>query len=377
VKILLFANTDWYLYNFRLALVKVLRERGDEVVLVSPDGAYGPRMQEMGIRWIPFPLARRSLNPLGELRTILRLLGLYRQERPNLVHHFTVKCVLYGSLVCRFLGIRSVVNSVTGLGYVFMEGEGRRSLRGFIKIFYRLVLWPTWVIFQNPDDRKIFLENHLADAQRTGLIRGSGVDVRQFSPQPERSGDPLIILPARLLWDKGVGEFVEAARQLHAVGSRARFALVGDCDDQNPASVHEPQLKAWVKEGMIEWWGWKEHMEDVYAQASIVCLPSYREGLPKTLIEAAACGRPIVASDVPGCREIVRPGENGLLVEPRDASGLAQALAHLIQNPIIRTKMGAAGRIIAENEFSLEQILPQTLAVYKSSISNDGREKTI
>ena len=144
-----------------------------------------------------------------------------------------------------------------------------------------------------------------------------------------------------------------------------------------PPHCTRPQLQAWVKEGMIEWWGWKEHMEDVYAQASIVCLPSYREGLPKTLIEAAACGRPIVASDVPGCREIVRPGENGLLVEPRDATALAQALAHLIQNPVIRTQMGAAGRIIAEKEFSLEQILPQTLAVYKSCTFVDGRGKTI
>lgn len=376
MKILLFANTDWYLYNFRLALVQALCERGDDVVLVSPDGPYGPRMQEMGIRWLRFPLARRSLNPFVEIWTIVRLLKLYRQENPDLVHQFTVKCVLYGSLTCHLLGIRSVVNSVTGLGYVFMDGEGRRWLRGLIKLFYRLVLRPTWVIFQNPDDQTIFLGNHLADPLRAALIRGSGVDIRRFSPQPEPPGIPLIILPARLLWDKGVGEFVEAARQLQADGQPARFALVGDCDNENPASVQESQLLAWVKEGVIEWWGWREHMEEVYAKASIVCLPSYREGVPKTLIEAAACGRPIVASNVPGCREIVRHGENGLLVEARDASGLAKALDYLIQNPNIRAKMGAGGRKIAVEDFSLELIIPQTLVVYKSC-KKDEREKTI
>jgi glycosyltransferase involved in cell wall biosynthesis len=374
VKILLFANTDWYLYNFRLALVQTLRERGDEVVLVSPDGPYGPRMQEMGIRWLRFPLARRSLNPLVEIWTILRLLKLYRQENPDLVHQFTVKCVLYGSLTCHLLGIRSVVNSVTGLGYVFMEGDGRRWLRGLIKLFYRLVLQPTWVIFQNPDDRTIFLENHLADPQRAALIRGSGVDVRRFSPQPESPGIPLIILPARLLWDKGVGEFVAAARRLRMEGLHARFALVGDSDEENPASVHISQLQAWEKEGVIEWWGWKENMEDVYAQASIVCLPSYREGLPKTLIEAAACGRPIVASDVPGCREVVRHGENGLLVPVWDASALAEALRRLLQNPNTRNEMGIRSRTIAEKEFSIELVISQTFELYQSCRDDRSRK---
>ena len=368
MKILLFANTDWYLYNFRLELAEALRARGDEVVLVSPGGAYAPRLQELGFRWVYFPLARRGLNPLVELSTILRLVSLYRREKPDLVHQFTVKCVLYGSLACFLLGIHSVVNSVEGLGYVFTAGGGaRRWLRGLVKLIYRLVLRPTWVIFLNPDDRLFFLKNHLVNPKRMVMIRSTGVDIRKFNPRPELTGIPLVILPARLLWDKGVGEFVAAARHLRAAGLRARFAFVGDIDDGNPASVHVPQLQAWEKEGVIEWWGWKENMEDVYAQASIVCLPSYyREGLPKALIEAAACGRPIVASDMPGCREVVRHGENGLLVEARDASGLAEALDYLIQNPNIRAKMGAGGRKIAEEEFSLELIIPQTLAVYKS-----------
>ena len=367
MKVLLFANTDWYLYNFRLPQVLALRERGDEVILVSPDGPYGPRMQDLGIRWLPFPLARRSLNPFAGFQTVIRLLKLYRREKPDLVHHFTVKCVLYGSLVCHALGIRSVVNSVTGLGYIFMEGgKARMWLRGFIKLSYRLLLQNTWVIFQNPDDRSAFLESHLVDPKRVALIRGSGVDIQRFFPRPEPSGIPLVVLPARMLWDKGVGEYVEAARMLKAKGLRARFALVGDSDIENPTSVPVSHLRAWENEGVIEWWGWNEKMQEVYAQAAIVCLPSYREGLPKTLIEAAACGRPIVTSDVPGCREVVRQGKNGLLVPARDAAALAKALLDLLQNPSLCSEMGRRGRIIAEKEFSMELVISQTIAVYQS-----------
>ena len=261
-----------------------------------------------------------------------------------------------------------MVNSVEGLGYVFTKGVGKQTwLRGLVKLIYRLALHPTWVIVLNPDDRQYFIENHLVNPRQMVLILGTGVNIRQFSPVPESEGNPLVILPARLLWDKGVGEFVEAARRLRTAGLQARFALVGDPDDGNPRSVKPAQLQAWEKEGVIEWWGWKEKMTDVYAQASVICLPSYyREGLPKSLIEAAACGRPIVTTNLPGCREIVRQGENGLLVEPRDVSGLAEALKYLLQNPKIRKKMGATGRKIAEEKYSSEHIIPQIMAVYKS-----------
>ena len=372
MKILLFANTDWYLYNFRLALAEALRSRGDQVVLVSPEGAYAPRLQELGFHWVCFPLKRRGLNPLDEVWTLVRLFKLYRRENPDLVHHFTVKCILYGSLVSHLLGIRRVVNSVTGLGYVFTEGDGARPwLHGLIKVFYRLVLRPTWVIFQNPDDQAIFLENRLVDTQRMALIRGSGVDIQRFSPRPESMERPLVILPARLLWDKGVGEFVEAARRLRADDLHARFALVGDSDEGNPASVHISQLRAWENEGVIEWWGWRNDMAAVYAQAHIVCLPShYREGMSKTLIEAAACGRPIITCNVPGCKEVVQPGISGLLIPPHNAPALAEAMKRLIQNPDERKSMGAFGRKIAEDEFSMELVLSQTLAVYECIRSN-------
>ena len=372
MKILLFANTDWYLYNFRLALAHALRARGDEVVLVSPDGPYSPRLREQGFRWICFPLARRGLNPFAEIMTIFRLIRLYRREAPQLVHHFTIKCVLYGSLVSHLVGIRSVVNSVEGLGYVFTEGNGARGwLRGIIKIFYRLVLRGSWVIFHNPDDQEFFLEQRLIHPNQMTLIRGSGVDLKQFSPKPFVDGIPLVILPARMLWDKGLKEFVEAARILKAENVSARLALIGNSDDDNPVSVSISQLHAWKEEGVIEWWGWQENMADVFAQASIVCLPSfYREGVPKALIEAAACGRPIVASDVPGCREVVRSGENGLLVPVRDARALAKALRDLLESPVTRIEMGKRSREIAEKEFATELVISQTLALYQKCISS-------
>jgi glycosyltransferase involved in cell wall biosynthesis len=369
VKILLIANTDWYLYNFRLALAETLRARGDQVVLVSPEGSYVKKLKDLGFRWVGFPLKRRSLNPLSEIRTLFRLFRLYQREAPDLVHQFTIKCVIYGSFICHLLGIRRVVNSITGLGYVFTEGKGARPwLRRLINVFYRLILFRTWVIFQNTTDEELFLKNRLVDSDRVALILGSGVDTNLFSPRPELDGPPLAILPARLLWAKGVGEFVQAARQLKTEGVIARFALVGDGDDGNPASVHADQLQAWVQEGVIEWWGWRENMTDVYAQASIVCLPSYyREGLPKTLIEAAACGRPIVTSNMPGCREVVRHGENGLLVPVRDSSALASALKQLILNSELRCAMGVRGREIAEKEFLMSSIISQTFKVYQVS----------
>ncbi len=367
MKILLFANTDWFLYNFRLALAQALRERGDDVVLVSPDGDYAIRLQAAGFRWVCFPLARRSLNPFTEMLAILRLVHLYRQEKPDIVHQFTVKCVLYGSLACHLLGFRSVVNSVDGLGYVFTEGPGaRRYLRGLIQLLYRLALRRTWVIFTNLDDQAYFLQNKLVDPGRIALIHGPGVDTRRFSPRPEPEGTPVVILPARLLWDKGVGEFVQAARLLRGEGIRARFVLGGYMDPGNPSAIPVDQLEAWEKEGLVERWSWQDDITALIAQANIICLPSYREGMPRTLLEASASGRAIIASDVPGCRDVVRDGENGLLVPVRDSSALAKAIKILVQDPKLRQKFGKQGRIIIEREFSSEHIISEMLNIYQT-----------
>ena len=219
------------------------------------------------------------------------------------------------------------------------------------------------VIFENIGDQNIFLQNRLIRVSQTTIIEGVGVDVERYLPQPEIEGVPLVVMPARLLSDKGVETLIEAARKLRA-GTSIRIALVGMPDPGNPTSIDEAKLQGWVSEGLVEYWGFRLDMVEVYHQSHIVCLPSLREGLPTVLIEAAAAGRPIVASDVPGCREVVDHGENGLLVPPGDAAALADALALLADNPALRRKMGAAGRMKAVNQFANEKIIAATLTVY-------------
>jgi glycosyltransferase involved in cell wall biosynthesis len=364
----MFANTDWYLYNFRLSLAEALRASGCELVLVSPPGKYAQRLQEMGFHWVEFEMSRRGMNPLVELNSLFRLTRLYRSEKPDIVHHFTVKCVLYGSLAAQMAGVKGIINAITGLGYVFI-GRGWRAffLRALVRLLYHFALGGTHVIFQNIEDREMFLHLKLVSPRQVHLIQGSGVDMQRYSPDGIAPELVLVVLPARLLWDKGVGEFVEAAKLLKAKGVAARFALVGDKDVNNPAGVAETFLLKWRELGVVEWWGWQEDMVNVYRQAHIVCLPSYREGLPRTLVEAAACGRPLVAADVPGCRSIVRQGENGFLVPPRDGAALAIALERLILDGAMRCKMGLRSREIAMADFSVEQITDETLQVYRQA----------
>lgn len=368
MKVLFFANTDWYLYNFRLPLAIALREQGHTVVLISPPGEYTNRLEAAGFRWIPFSFSRKGTNPLTELRTIFRLARLYRAEKPGLLHHFTVKCVVYGSIAAWFSGVQAVVNAVPGLGYVFNEGRQRNPLLYWmVENLYRYALGRSFVIFQNPDDRQFFLQNHLVRSERSFLIRGSGVDPLRFVPSEEPAGLPVVMLSSRLLWDKGVGEFVKAARTLRQHGLAARFVLVGNSDPGNPTGISLQQLNAWQQEGVVEWWGWHDDMEQIYPQASVVCLPSYGEGVPRCLIEAAACARPLVATDVPGCREIVRNGENGLLIPVRDCEALADALQIILADPALRRKMGERSRQIMLAGFSVDQVTAETMQVYSQA----------
>ena len=244
----------------------------------------------------------------------------------------------------------------------------RRWVQELVRILYKLALPGTVVIFQNEDDKGLFIKRGIVDPGHTRVIRGSGVDLNQFTPKQESDSVPLIILPARLLWNKGVGEFVQAARLLKPETS-ARFALVGELDEDNPAGIGGEQVESWIGENIIEWWGWIEDMASVYKQAHIVCLPSYREGIPRTLIEAAASGRAIVTTDVPGCREVVRHEINGLLVPAKDFRALADSLAYLIANPQVRKKMGLAGRMIVQEHFSTDRIVRETVEIYQDLVS--------
>jgi glycosyltransferase involved in cell wall biosynthesis len=370
LKVILFANTAWYLYNFRLPLAQALLDQGYQVVLLSPgEQPYQQILQENGFQCLTIHMQRRNLNPLAEIQTLWQIFQMYRREEPDIVHHFTIKPVLYGSLVGHLLHIRRIINAVTGLGYVFVtESLKAKLLRTATKWIYRSVLQKTLVIFQNPDDLTLFLRMKLVKPVQTTLIRGSGVAVERFFPKEEPTGIPLIILPARMLWDKGIKEFVDAAQYLKAKGIQARFALVGSPDPGNPRSVPEEALKNWHREGTIEWWGWREEMALVYQSAHIVCLPTrYGEGTPKSLLEAAACGRPIIATDVPGCREIVQDGYNGYLISTLNPDALANALQKLIEDPGERQRMGKNGRQLAVAEFTLNRVIEETLGVYEKS----------
>ncbi len=365
-RILLNANTDWYLYNFRLSLAKCLRDCGHEVILVSPPGRFAGLLEQAGFRWIGWNVGRQTLAPWTETVALANLTGIYRQERPALVHHFTIKPVLYGSLIARILKIPAVVNSVTGLGYVFLRQELKaRLIRQMARLQYRMAFsHPNCAaIFENDTDRQYFIRTGLVASKQSRLIEGVGIDPGLFTPAPEPGGIPVIVLPARMLWDKGVGTLVEAARLMRP-RCQARIALVGEPDSGNPASIEEETLNEWRQQGIIEWWGWRENMPAVYQEAHIVTLPSSGEGVPTVLLEAAACGKPLVATDVPGCRDVVADGVNGLLVPPGDPAALAEALEKLIRQPELRKKMGEAGRQLILEKYTSQRVNAATLAVY-------------
>ncbi len=373
-KIILSANTDWYLYNFRFSLAKFLREQGFEVVLASPPGKYHCEFAKQGFRWHPWNLGRQSLAPWKETPSFLQIARIYRQERPDLVHHHTIKPVLYGSLTARLLGIEGVVNSITGRGYVFWGQELKAHLlRQVVRRLYRLALSrPNFVaIFENDDDRKYFIDQNFIPSERTWLVAGVGVDPERFEPAPEPDGAPVIVLCGRMLWDKGVGVLVDAARILHK-DKQVRVALVGEPDPGNPASIDPSILEAWVQEGVVEWWSWQSDMNQVYARSHIVAAPTlFGEGFPTVLLEAAACGRPIVATDTPGCRDIAIDGHNGLLVPPNDPVALANALERLISDRGLRGRMGAAGRQLVLQRFTVDKVNAATLKIYRTVLGLD------
>jgi glycosyltransferase involved in cell wall biosynthesis len=382
MKILMFANTDWYLYNFRLPLAKRLAQRDVEVVMVAPAGEYAQQIEQAGFRFIPLSMNRRSLNPLSELRVVWELCRIYRRERPDLVHHFTIKSVAYGSLAAKLVGVRAIVNAVAGLGYVFANDSPRaRLLRPVVQLFLRLVFRGkhTRLILQNPDDRALFLDKKLISDERVRLILGSGVNTDRFVPSPQRGKNPqaVVVLATRLLWDKGIREYVEAARQLKDSGTSARFILAGAPDVGNPAAVSQEVLKSWRDEGAIEPVGHVQDMARLLKDADIAVLPSaYGEGVPRFLIEAAASGLPLIGTDIPGCREIIQHQVNGLLIPPRDAAALAAAIRSLIEAPDSRITMGSAGRDRVLKLFDEKLVFEQTESVYRELVDLEAGAKT-
>jgi glycosyltransferase involved in cell wall biosynthesis len=378
-RVLLVANTDWYLYNYRLSLAKTLRDRGFEVGLVSPPGQYTTQFKANGFPWFPWHLGRRTLAPWNEIPAMRKLARIYRQEKPDLVHHHTIKPVIYGSFVSHALGVKSVVNSITGRGYIFSSQDPKAALlRPAARYLYRLAFrHPNLAaIFENEPDRQYFIQQKLLPAERAWVIGGVGVDTELFTPSPEPSGQPVVLLASRMLWDKGIDLLVEAVRILRQA-TPVRVVLVGEPDPGNPASIDQEQLKNWSSEGLVEWWGWQVDMNQVYRQCHIVVLPTrYGEGVPTVLLEAAACGRPIIATDVPGCKDITIDGYNGLLVPPGDPKALANAINKLICDADLRGRMGRAGRQLVLQMFTVSLVNTDTFAVYQAVLNHERSSKT-
>lgn len=363
-RLLFVVTEDWYFVSHRLPLAVAAQAAGFAVAVATRVNAHGEQIEAAGIRLVPFELSRRSGNPLIE---IFRLIRLYRREQPSIVHHVALKPVLYGTLAARLARVPHIVNAVAGLGWLFSsDGRLAKLVRPWVRsALVRLLAAPrVHSIVQNPDDQALLAHAGVPQAQ-LHLIRGAGVDTQVFAPEEALLSPITVMLVARMLWDKGVGEFIDAAQQLHAQGLTARFVLVGEPDLANLASIPLARLHAWHGQHGIEWWGQRDDMPAVWQQAHIACLPSYREGLPKSLLEAAACGLPIVTTDAPGCREVVADADNGLLVPVRNTKALVVALAKLIRDPELRRRMGQRSRARAVAEFSQEQVIAKTLQIYQ------------
>jgi glycosyltransferase involved in cell wall biosynthesis len=367
LKIIYVVNEAGFFLSHRLPLAREAAARGFEVLVACGAGTGEEELTAAGLNWRSFPLSRSGFNPLQEVRTLRALQRLYRDERPDLVHHVTIKPVIYGTPAARWSGVPSVVNAVPGMGFVFIRRGYLASLRRlFVKLMYRLALsHPNMkVIFQNTDDMHDFLESGIVDRNHSTLIRGSGIDLDEFNYVPEPPEPMTFLLVGRMLRHKGVLEFVAAARKVRVQYPDWRFQLAGNVDPGNPASLTRAELESWVAADDVEWLGHCDDVAGVMARAHVIVLPSYREGLPKTLLEASASGRAMIASDIAGCREVVRAEVTGLLVPIREDVELTAAMIRLGTNPDLRRRLGRAARDKAEAVFSVSDVVRHTFLLY-------------
>jgi glycosyltransferase involved in cell wall biosynthesis len=379
MKFVFFANTDWYLFNFRLSTAMELKARGHEVVMLSPAGEFGARFAAYGLRWVTLDMDRASLNPLRELVVLRDLVRILTAERPDLLHDFTVKCSVYGALAARIAGVPAVVNAVAGMGYVFTSnGLKARVLRPVVKLLMRSTLGSgnSRLILQNPDDADAFTRSRMVPPDRIRVIRSSGVDTARFSPVAgERGGGPLrVLLAARLLWEKGIGDYAEASRILRGQGRQVEFLLAGMPDPGNPRSVSHEQARQWADDGLVTWLGHVDDMPALMRSADVMALPSYyREGVPRSLIEGAATGLALVTTDLPGCREAVpQHGIDGLHVPARDPHALARLLATLDDDRVLLRKLAVRARENALAHFDERSVIQRTLDVYDELLHPGG-----
>ena len=350
-RVVVAANSSWNIVNFRIGLIRALERAGYEPVVVAPpDAAAEPRMAELQVERVALGIDRSGLNPLADLRLLGNYRRILKRLRPAAFLGFTVKPNIYGCIAARSLGIPAIAN-ISGLGTAFIRPG---PLRAIVTLLYRVGLSRVAVVFfQNPDDRELFIERRMVRADQARLLPGSGVDLDRFVPSPQPSGPATFLLIARLLGDKGVREFAAAARSLRAQIPDACFQLLGPIDEGNRTAIARAELDGWIAQGLVDYLGETNDVRPYVAAASAVVLPSYREGLPRTLLEAAAMARPLIATDVPGCREVVEDGVNGFLCRVRDSASLANAMKKLAElSPSQRLEMGEAGRRKVQDKFS-------------------------
>jgi glycosyltransferase involved in cell wall biosynthesis len=368
---LLFVVTeDWYFMSHRIGLARRALAAGWRVVVAARESDRGAALRAEGVEFIALPFERALTYPWRDARLLWALRGVIRKLAPDLVHLVSLKPILLGGLALGLTPARCpAVLAFTGLGYIFSSRAGlARLLKPLVVRLLGAVARRegAWVLAQNEDDLALLCAQGIAQRTRASIIAGAGLDLNEFpaTPLPPRSS-ALVILPARVLRDKGVYEFVAAAERVRALHPEVRFALVGAHDMANPGAVDGRDLTRWVESGAVEWWGHRRDMAAVYAEAYIVCLPSYREGLPRVLLEAAACARPLVATDVPGCREICIDGETGLRVPSHAVDELAEALLRMLDDAPLARACAQAARAKVEREFTLERIADETLALYQ------------
>ena len=373
-RLLFVAGDDGFFFSHIMPIARAARDAGFAVAVACPVAAHGEAIRAEGIRVLPLAMKRGRVSPLADACTLAALVRISRAERPDILHAVAMKPVLYGAAAARLAGVPAFAAALMGLGYVFTSRDMKaRLLRPLLRRALRWALSGRrgTCIVQNPDDAA-FLAGLGIDRRGIVVIRGCGVDTARFAPSPEPQGPVRATMVSRQLWDKGVGEFVEAARAARAQCADLRFTLIGAPDEGNPAAVPLARLEGWRAEGLVDWQGHRDDIPAVWQESHIAVLPSYREGLPKALLEAAACARPIVAADVPGSREVACHGESALLVPPRDAAALAAAILRLAGDPALRARLGAGGRALVEREFSEDRIAAETLALWRRLLDEAG-----
>jgi glycosyltransferase involved in cell wall biosynthesis len=372
-RLLYVISEDWFFYSHFIERALAAREAGFDVVVAANFTSLQQQIESTGIRTHALSMDRGSLNPIHAARVVAQLSSLIRKEAPDLVHAVALKPIIFTGIAALWARRLYIINAPVGMGFIYTSNNlAALALRPVVNMLLLVLLNPNQsrVVFENPDDLNACVSRRYVRQEDAVLIRGAGVDIDRFKPSIAPPGVPCVILVARMLRDKGIYEFVKAAELLRGRGRSARYLLVGAPDPLNRATIDERQLIQWAQDGIVEWLGPRSDIPELLAASHIACLPSYCEGLPKSLLEALAAGLPVVTTDVPGCREVVTEDCNGYLVPPRNAEALAQAIEKLVIDPTLRQAMGRESRLLAESQFSREIVCSKTVELYRAMLGS-------